>query len=286
MPRARVSPDPWALVWGQPWIDSDRLAAAIEADLVRQGAADFRTRLLARDAAVALRSFWGRHRFQGWLEASPARDQLRGILTEDLGEPGFANIRRRLVTPLGLTQLRQILTLLGQRVNDPQEISIAGSIPTLVKGLTARPTTDIDLVNEVPLVLRRQRALLKKIEDEFGLTLGHVQSHYLPAGWEQRRQSLGDFGGLRVFLVDVIDIFVSKLSSKLEKHLQDLRVLALKLDKDKVHQRLVTSGGAFLEDAYLRPQIDANWEFVYQEALVIDARSERKARRKPENPRE
>ena len=49
--------DPWHLVWGQPYIDSETLAAAIESDLKRNPHPDYRTRLLVRDATSAIRSF-------------------------------------------------------------------------------------------------------------------------------------------------------------------------------------------------------------------------------------
>jgi hypothetical protein len=51
------------------------------------------------------------------------------------------------------------------------------SIPTLIKGLTSRPTSDIDFVDEVPAEIRAQGDLLRKIAAEYGLTFGHVQSH-------------------------------------------------------------------------------------------------------------
>ena len=71
----------------------------------------------------------------------------------------------------------------------------------------------------------------------------HVNpQNYLPAHWQNRRHWLGDFGGLRVYVVDEYDIFVSKLSSKKEKHQSDLGVLALKLDKEIARQRLLTDG--------------------------------------------
>ena len=56
--RTQLAPplDPWKLVWGQPYIDSRALARAIEEDLERSAHPDFRTRLLVRDAAVAIRS--------------------------------------------------------------------------------------------------------------------------------------------------------------------------------------------------------------------------------------
>jgi hypothetical protein len=267
MSQAPPNLDPWRLVWGQPYIDSRTLAAAIEQDLQRDGNPDFRTRLLVRDAAVAIRSYWGARKFSRWLEASPVGCRIRAILDEDLGEPGFSTIRRRLVDSIDSTQLSQIFELLGRGIHDRVEIHIAGSIPTLIKGLTARPTIDIDFVGEVPEAIRRQRTVLRTIATDFGLKMGHVQSHYLPAHWQDRRQWLGDFGGLRVYLVDEYDIFVSKLSSKKEKHQKDLRVLALKLDKETARHRLLTYGLAFLDDPKLRPQILENWRFIFQEPL-------------------
>ena len=80
--------DPWQLVWGQPYIDSDTLAAAIESDLQRHPQPDYRTRLLVRDAVEAIRSFWDPTKFKRWLAASPVRDRLRAILSESFDETG------------------------------------------------------------------------------------------------------------------------------------------------------------------------------------------------------
>jgi hypothetical protein len=248
--------DPWKLVWGEPFIDSQALATAIEQDLQRDTRPDFRTRLLVRDAAMAIQSYWGSRRFARWLATSPVGQQIRAILDEDLGKTGFPAIRRRLVDSIDLTRLRRIFDLLGRAIHSPVEVHIAGSIPTLIKGLTARPTGVIDFVDEVPAEVRRQRTVLRKIETDFGLKLGHVRSNYLPAHWQNRRQWLGDFGGLRVYVVDEYDIFVSKLSSKKEKHQSDLGVLALKLDREIARQRLLTDGRSFLDDPKLKPQIE------------------------------
>src|SRR5690242_21271548 len=89
MSQAPPALDPWRLVWGQPYIDSRTLAAAIEQDLTLNDRPDFRTRLLVRDAAVALRSYWGQPRFSQWLAASTAGPLVREIMDEDLGEPGY-----------------------------------------------------------------------------------------------------------------------------------------------------------------------------------------------------
>jgi hypothetical protein len=274
MSQAANTLDPWRLVWGQPYIDSRTLATAIEQDLARSADPDFRTRLLVRDSAVALRSYWGARRFAQWLEASPAGLQVREIMDEDLGETGFPAIRRRLVDSIDSTRLRRIFDLLGKGIHKRVEIHVAGSIPTLVKKLTVRPTGDIDLVDEVPEEIRRQRDVLRRIETDFGLAIGHVQSHYLPAHWRERRQWFGDFGGLRVYLLDEYDIFVSKLSSKKPKHQSDLGVLALELDKDTARRRLLIDGRTFLDDPKLRPQIEENWRFIFQEPLFPEPETE------------
>jgi hypothetical protein len=273
--------DPWTLVWGQPFIDSQTLARAIEQDLERNRRPDFRTRLLVRDSAVALRSYWGTRRFSQWVKASRFGSRIREILDEDLGQPGFSTIRRRLVDSIDLTQLKQVFELLGRAVHGPVEVHIAGSVPTLIKGLTARPTDDIDFVDEVPLEIRRQRAVLRAIEADFGLKLGHMQSHFLPTHWRDRRHWLGDFGGLRVFVVDEYDIFVSKLSSQQEKHQRDLRVLAYKLDQDKARRRLITNGRAFLDDPELKPRIEENWRFIFQAPLFPDSPATKADRGRP-----
>lgn len=283
--RPSQSLDPWRLVWGQPYIDSGALAAAIERDLLHHPHPNYRMRLLVHDAAKALRSYWGISRFQRWLAVSPARERIDAILDEYFPETGFPSIGRRLVDAIGENQVKQIFTLLGQNVHARVEVYIAGSIPTLIEGLTARPTEDIDIVDEVPAEIRKQRAMLRKIENDYGLRLGHVQSHYLPSGWQKRRRFLGDFGGLRVYIVDVYDIFVSKLSSKQEKHKDDLRVLAAKLDKEVARQRLFDHGRAFLDDPRQRPQIEANWQFIYQELLSPAANEAESPAKRPRGKR-
>jgi hypothetical protein len=259
--------DPWELVWGQPYIDSQTLATAIQEDLQRNPNPDFRTKLLVRDAARAIKSFWGPKKFGRWLEESPAGEAIGALLMENLGKVGFHFIRRRLVANVTRDQIEQILELLGQRIYERLEINIAGSIPTLLEGLTFRPTDHIDFVNEVPQEIRRQKAAVDQIKNEFSLRLGHVHSRYFPANWMSRRQYLGDFGGIRAYLVDPSDIFVSKLSSKQEKHKDDLRVMAPKLDRDSVKQRLMTDGKAFLDDPIQRPTIEENWRFIFREPL-------------------
>jgi hypothetical protein len=262
-----VKEDPWTLVWGQPYIDADKLVSALEYDLKHDLQPDFRKRLLVRDALKAVRSFWGSDKYLQWLDQSPAKEKIVAILGEKLGKQGYHGIRKRLVTSMHKEQLEQVFEALGTMIRLPIDVYIAGSIPTLLKGLTVRPTDDIDFVDEVPAQIRDQRTAIKKIKERFGLALGHVQSHYLPAEWMNRCVSMGEFGGLRVHLVDEYDIFVRQLSSKQEKHKDDLRVLAPKLNKDRAKDHLLKYGAAFLESKYDRPTIEANWQFIYREPL-------------------
>jgi hypothetical protein len=278
---SRQTQDPWELVWGQPYIDSQTLATAIEEDLQRNPDPDFRTKLLVRDAARAIKSFWGPKKFGRWLEESPPGETIAALLRENLGKVGFHFIRRRLVANVTREQIEQILELLGHPIHERLEINIAGSIPTLLEGLTFRPTDGIDFVNEVPKQIRKQKAAVDQIKTKYGLLLGHVQSHYLPANWMSRRQYLGDFGGIRAYLVDPSDIFVSKLSSKQEKHKDDLRVMAPKLDRHKVKQRLLVDGKAFLEDPKDRATIEENWRFIYREPLFLEETRNQGKRAKP-----
>jgi hypothetical protein len=260
--------DPWALVWGQPYIDAERLVQAIEQDLLRTPEPDFRTRLLVRDSLRAIQTYWGEERFTKWFNGTPARPAIGSILKEKLGATGFHNIKGRLVASVNENLIQQVFRMLGHGVHDRIEVNIAGSIPTLIGGLTARPTDDIDFVDEVPAQIRKQHATLKQIKMEYGLILGHVQSHYLPANWRDRRHYLGDFGPLRVYTVDPYDIFVSKLSSNQEKHKSDLRVLATKLDQEKIRERLLTDGRLFWENEFEKPKIEANWAFIYGEPVI------------------
>ncbi|HEY9868409.1 MAG TPA: DUF6036 family nucleotidyltransferase, partial [Candidatus Obscuribacterales bacterium] len=213
-------------------------------------------------------SYWGQQRFSTWLRRSAVQEKLQAILEEDLGDEGFHNIRSRLVTSIKKTELEQVLELLGRNIQHPVEAYIAGSVPTLVAGLTFRPTDGIDFVDEVPAEIREQRETLGRVEVRYGLTVGHVQSHYLPANWRNRVQYLGEFGKLRVYLVDPYDIFLSKLSSQLEKHLDDLRVLAQKLDKERARHLLLTDGKAFLNSEIERRTIEQNWKFIFREPLL------------------
>src|SRR5215216_5769047 len=89
-----VAPDLWTLTWGQPFLDPDVLASAVELEAAQAQNLDFRTRLLIRDSVRALESEWGAERAREWVRKSPQRETLEIILADDsLGPPGFPSLR-------------------------------------------------------------------------------------------------------------------------------------------------------------------------------------------------
>jgi hypothetical protein len=76
-----------------------------------------------------------------------------------------------------------------------------------------------------------------------------------------------EFGKLRVYLVDVVDIFLGKLFSKRAKDLDDLRMLAPQLDKSVLIQRLKDTTAALQKDPNLLGFAQKSWSIIFGEAL-------------------
>src|SRR5262249_40351567 len=113
---------------------------------------------------------------------------------------------------------------------------------------------------------RAHQKLLDELSERFDLHLGHFQSHYLPMGWEQRVHSEA-FDQLLVFLVDVYDVFLSKLFSIRTRDRDDLRMLAPQLDKETLIRRLKETTTSMLAEASLRQRAADNWYILYGEPL-------------------
>jgi hypothetical protein len=256
----------WNLVWGTPQVDPGDLAFAI-AEEAGNESSDFRTRLLIQDGLKALEEHWGTGRFEQWLEKCSGRRILEEILSEDLGEPGFPSLKERLMEKTDPEVVRQLFRELGTHLHRAIRLSVGGSIALILPGQLARATEDIDVVDEVPGEIRSQHKLLDDLRIRFGLQLTHFQSHYLPSGWEKRVHGLEPFGQLQVYLVDPIDVFLSKLFSKRTKDLDDLRALAPQLDKPTIVQRLRETTAALRADDSLRQCGEKNWYIVYGEPL-------------------
>lgn len=260
------SKDLWSLVLHQQYVDPEELAEAIESQTA-SGDLDFRTRLLIRDGCNALQNHWGSERWRSWLAACPVGRQIETIIAEDLGKPGFPFLARQVVEPTRPDTVRQMLRELGQHVHQRARMCVGGSVALILPGYLSRQTQDLDVVDEVPAELRSQHQFLHQLEERYRLQLAHFQSHYLPSGWEQRLHFLDAFGTLQVYLVDVYDIFLSKLFSIRTKDLDDLRALAPQLDKEVLIDRLRRTTGSMLVAESLRERAQNNWYILYGETL-------------------
>jgi Nucleotidyltransferase of unknown function (DUF6036) len=260
--------DLWSLVKGRPQIDPDDLAAAI-ADQIQEVALDYRTRLLIHDGAEALRHYWGAARFEHWLAGCMERERLEKVFREDFERPGFPSIRRRLMEKTDAEDVRQYFRKLGLQLHRPVRVNVGGSVALILKGFLSRQTEDIDVVDEVPAEIRSQHRLLDELEADFGLHLAHFQSHYLPRGWDRRVHSMEPFGQLQVYLVDVYDVFLSKLFSARSKDQDDLRMLIPQLDKEVLVQKLKDTTVSWQAAPDLLKHAQTNWYILYGEALPL-----------------
>jgi len=260
------APDLWALVRRQSQVDPVDLSKAIVRQ-IREKDLDYRSRLLLRDGIDALRGYWGSTKFDDWFASCPYRQELDAICREPFDKVGFPTLRRRIVEKKTPEQIRSYFQYLSNHVREETKLYIAGSCALILPGLIARGTDDIDIVDEVPREIREQHALLEKMGDEFGLVLGHVQRHYFPAGWEARAKSYERFGRLAVYLVDVYDVFLSKLFSARLKDLGDLRLLAPQIDKNTLTGRIKSTCAQFVAAPRLKELATNNWAILFNEEL-------------------
>jgi hypothetical protein len=79
--------------------------------------------------------------------------------------------------------------------------------------------------------------------------------------------SLGRFGHLDVYLVDVYDVVVSKLFSAREKDLDDLRAVASRIDKQVLESRVRQSAAPLRGEQRLAENAQRNWYIVYGEPV-------------------
>jgi hypothetical protein len=258
--------DLWSLVLDRQYVDPRELADAVEAQ-AEEDALDFRTRLLIRDSLEALRDYWGEGRFGEWLANCPARGRLEAIRHEDLGRTGFPFLREQVMEPTRPETIRQFFEELGSRLHKTVKVNVGGSGALILTGYLSRQTQDLDVVDELPEDIRSLHKTLDSLMQRYRLQLAHFQSHYLPAGWEQRVHSLEPFGRLRVFLVDVYDVFLSKLFSAREKDRDDLRALAPQLDRETLVRRLKDTTAAWQGEANLLQRAQDNWKILFGEAL-------------------
>lgn len=163
--------------------------------------------------------------------------------------------------------VRQLLRELSTHFRDKVQIQVGGAIALIMPGYLSRATEDIDVVNEVPSEIRSQHKLLEGLRKRYGLLVGHFQEHYLPSGWRDRLHYLEGFGNLQVYLVDVYDVFLSKLFGIREKDRDDLRVLVPQLEKEVLVRRLKDTTQSMLASPDLRERAERNWYILFGESL-------------------
>lgn len=256
----------WELVWGKPEVDPTRLAAALEREAQRPDL-DYRTESLIRDSADALEDYWGPARWGEWLVRSAARERIQHIRRLEFDKVGFTGLRGALVERTEADTVRQYLRQVGTRLRSTVEVTIGGSASLILVERLSRATDDIDLVDEVPEPIRSQHRLLDDLFDEYRLRLTHFQSHFLPSGWKDRRHGLEPFGNLRAYLVDELDIVLSKLFSNRPKDLRDIRLLLPGIDRERLLERLRDTCGALLGEADLRANAGHNWYILTGQKL-------------------
>jgi hypothetical protein len=258
--------DLWNLVQGNPWVDPGDLADAVRAQ-ARQTGNDYRTRLLIRDSVEALRDYWGEEKWAQWLERSNLRNVIEAICGEAFDKVGFPTLKERIVEKTDPETIRQLFRDLSGNVRQSIRLPVGGSVALILQGYLSRNTEDIDIVDEVPGPIRDQHKLLDEYRKRYGLLLAHFQSHYLPSGWEKRLHFFDSFGSILVYLVDVYDIFLGKLTSIRTKDLDDLRILVPQLDKSILAERMKDTMAATFAVESLRERAEKNWYVLYGEPL-------------------
>ena len=204
-------------------MDPDDLLRVVEREL-SLGKLDYRTRLLIRDSLNALQDRWGIGILNSRISIG-LRMHANEILAEPLEKVGFPTLGARMREHTDASTVLAFLRELGHATDRTTRLEIGGSTALILNGLLRRGTDYIDVVNEVPALFRTNHDLLNGLATRHGLMLTHFQSHYLPAGYEQRLHYLDRFGDLDVYLIDPLDIFIGKLFSRREKDLDDLRML-------------------------------------------------------------
>ena len=256
----------WKVTFPGRQVDPEALAGVL-ASLDSDSELDFRTQLLIRDSLTALRHLWGESRYNSWKSALPSARLVTNIPEADLGPAGFPSLDKRVIEPTRADLVHRILREIGAELKHPAKIGIGGSVALILSGALSRVTEVIDVVNELPAELRSMHELLDRIAESYNLRLSHFRSRYLPLGWESRMRSIGRFGMLDVFLVDSIDIFLSKLFSARRKDMDDLRVLSSELEKKDIIRRIGSSTTALRQEHDLAANAVRNWNVLYGEPL-------------------
>jgi hypothetical protein len=247
----------WRLVWRAGDVDANALLQLMAIPGVAE-TTDPRTSLLIRDGLRALESRWGAGPFRARMRLMRAPDSLLSHL-QNPDTRGFPSLMERTVDVTDPEAVLQMLRDLGRQVRRPARLVIGGSVALILDALIIHATADVDVVDELPDVIRNDHDLLHRIAERHKLQLTHFQSHYLPDGWERRLKSLGRFGQVEVWLVDSIDMLVCKLFSRRSKDYVHLAEAWKLIDHDAFRDRLRRSTGGFRRDETSHAAGKHNW---------------------------
>ena len=252
-------PDAWTLVQNRGWIPEDALLPALRKTAELEPDPCYRTRMLVHDALDALAARWGEDVVRRRMGSDSAARRLAEYWADEYDKVGFWSIPRRLVNPTTPDIIRKFLRELGDRIRHPASISIGGSCSLLVTETLVRSTEDMDVVNELPEVIRTDHQLVNYLADKYQLRLSHFASHYLPNNWQNRTRSLGQFSKLDARIVDPIDVLTGKLFSKRQKDGKDVLACLPNIEMDVLRDRLQYNTIDLRKDERLLEAARHNW---------------------------
>ena len=121
---------------------------------------DWRTLQLIKEGWHALEHMDGGTSLDPYLSRRNAREireliRARTIASGDSHrEVKFPSLKDRLMPHLSPTTIRQFLRELGTAIARPVVITVGGAGSLILRGLLARATEDVDVVDEIPLEIR------------------------------------------------------------------------------------------------------------------------------------
>lgn len=218
-----------------------------------------RTPILVRDSIRALESRWGKNVFHQRLARLCNPMPLFDYARAGGEDHGFPSLERRTMDATERDDILAVFREIGSRLRRPAELVVGGSTALILEALIIHHTEDIDVVNEVPEVIRTDYGLVDLLKERFPLQLTHFQSHYLPDGWQSRTRSIGQFGQLSVRVVDSLDVLVGKLFSRRNKDYVHVAEAWKQIDRDAFRNRLATSTANLRADESSHQAGTQNW---------------------------
>ena len=254
----RKEPDAWSLVRTPGQIDAETLFEAVRR-LPSIADFDYRSEMLVHDSLTVLGEHWGEPALQRRLAGCANRVTLESLRRKEFEKFGFWSLRRRVVEATDPEVILRLFRELGRSIHRPAKITVGGSSALILTYLLVRQTDDIDVVNELPDVVRADPRLVDDLAGKFNLRLTHFASHYLPDRFERRTNSLGIYGRLEVRLVDAIDVIAGKLFSRRPKDFKDIQAVWDAIDRVVLRSRVQNATASLRKEARLAEAAEKNW---------------------------